>query len=114
MSEIYKTIFKEKKKLAKRLCKMVKPLLWKPAQYEKLLFDFGTAKLRETYKIPKGIVIAEFQGFTDTGIISDSHAGGLSTCDFINYPIEDLIRMENFLTKKIERFKQAKKAMKDT
>lgn len=108
MNQTYKTIFQEKKRLVSRLKRMIKPLLWQPNGYQDLkVFVFSKVKLQYTYKLRNAIMLKEFEGFFNDGIIEDSYGGGLVTSDFQYYPIEDLIRLENFLIRKLDSFKTA-------
>jgi len=113
-------MFKLKKQIISSIKRKIRPLLWncgygstvKSKWQQERIFHFKTAGChQEVYKIICGIVVTEFQGFTQDGLIMDCEGGGMVALTFQKIPIEDLIRIENLLKKKIDFYKSLRKKM---
>lgn len=59
----------------------------------------GDYSLRK-YALKGGFVVQQFQGFTSRGVVLDIKAGGLTTLDFEQIPIEDLYSLNRWAEQK--------------
>jgi len=121
----YTAVFALKRKLCSKLRRMVKPLLWgcgfvdhKEPDGKLRIFSFETAGMPQEYYVIRNAVNNHLRGegisgFTRRGVITDGYGGALVTWDFETIPLEDLIRIENFLIHRIDQFKALRKAMKE-
>jgi hypothetical protein len=72
-------------------------LLWVPR-------DKKGELLRKKFKLQGALLLHEgFEGFTEEGVIDDSYGHGLSTVFWKGIPIEDLFRLNNWLTRMLPK-----------
>lgn len=57
----------------------------------------------KAYTLLNGFVIAEFEGFTEDGVIIDAFGHGLVTKDWPAIPIEDLYRLSNWVERMLPK-----------
>lgn len=109
--QTYDDVFKQKRRIIRKLRKLIKPLLYPGGYVDKSepdgklwLYAFRTKKHGTSLpiRIPKAIGrVHQFYGFTRRGIIEDAYAGGMLDGPFEGMPIEDLIRVLNIVEKKL-------------
>lgn len=93
---------KERNQLISAIKKLVKPRLW-PSGYVgkggnplKVWFprdSKGKIVAGKGFKLPRGFVLKEFDGFAENGIAIDGYAGALVVLGYEDVPIEDLFRL---------------------
>lgn len=71
-------------------------LLWVPK-------DKKGNPLRRSFKLQNALVIEDFEGFTEEGVIGDSYGHGLSVTYWNGIPIEDLFRLSNWMTRMLPK-----------
>lgn len=66
----------------------------------------------KVYKL-NGFVVNEMEGFTEHGVITDGYGGGLAVCDYECMPLEDLFKLNNWMTRMLPRLLAAQPSKKE-
>lgn len=64
--------------------------------------DKKTGKLTGQFITIGGFVARNIEGFTEEGIVTDSHGGGMVTESWADLPVEDLLKIEKWVYKHVE------------
>jgi hypothetical protein len=115
----YAAVFELKRKVCSKLRRMLRPLLWECGYFKpnsdkgEKIFMFDAVGLRKSYKLSKAIdeSVKEIEGFYANGLF-DAWGGGALCTAFETLPLEDLIRLDNFITTRLPEFKAARQKMK--
>jgi hypothetical protein len=118
----YEAIFKVKRQICARLRRAVRPLLWESGfgpyrgtgdrTHTRLVSFKHLGMPQEYYTIRKAVSdTPEFNGFTSTGTFANGTCC-IVTTDFEQWPVEDLIRIENWLARRINMMIGLRAAMK--
>jgi hypothetical protein len=97
----------EKRAIIKRIIKRITPHLWESGYVTGPVGDSRPLKLwvehrnlvRKTFRI-NGVMISAIEGIAEDSVIIDGEGGGIVTTPFVDLPIEDLIRVEQWTIKK--------------
>ncbi|MFA5490856.1 MAG: hypothetical protein WC284_16875 [Candidimonas sp.] len=92
---------KAKRKLIQKIKKKFTPLFW-DSGYR--IGQIGQSRPLRIYALKepidfKGFRLEEFEGVAENGIMIDSYGGGLAVESFSSFPIEDLIKLDEWSEK---------------
>ena len=95
-----------KKRIVRQIMSLVKPhqhntgyiYKYEPREYVRIWMP---RKDRKCVSIPRNLVATSILGITQEGIAESAYGGGLLTVYWKGIPIEDLYRIERFVSKKL-------------
>jgi hypothetical protein len=100
-----------KKRIVRRIMSLVKPhqhntgyiFRHEPREYVRIWMP---RKDRRCVSIPRNLVATSILGITQEGIAESAYGGGLLTVYWSGIPIEDLNRIERFVSQRLDRQKK--------
>jgi hypothetical protein len=99
------TLREEKRRLVRRILLMVRPVWRKTGYYrtdQERVLIWTPGKHNQAIAMPRNLVVQNILGVTQDGIAEDAEFGGLVTIYWPAIPVEDLIRIERFVRKRLD------------